>query len=139
MSLHAGLRYWAKGIYPTEAGTEVLIRSGWADRLARSGWVDEGDWVDSIDGPIYYPRVGEYLNTGGHSGGERRQLRVIASFLGQRYTEDGDYVTVWLNDDLSGVDQSFVLLVMSAVGHAAGLHESWGSEPFPWQEPDEEE
>lgn len=131
--LHAAIRAWAKGMYPAEAGAELLIRSGWADRLDRSGFVD---WAR--DDTTAWPKVGEFLEDAGHlSGGERRQVRLIASFLGQRQalygdTEDGTARNrTVLDDDLPGVGRGFIRLVMSAVGHAAGLHESGGN-PLPW-------
>jgi hypothetical protein len=132
-ALHTAIRAWAKGLYPTEAGAELLIRSGWADRLNGGGWVD---WSD--DETTAFPKVGDYLrNTGYMSGGERRQIRLIASFLSQEqglYPAEGDAapnLRTVLGEDLPGVDRSFIRLVQSAVGHAAGLHESGGN-PLPW-------
>lgn len=132
-ALHAAIRAWAKGLYPLEAGAELLIRSGWADRINASGWVS---W--SEDEEHAWPKVGEFLEHSGYlSGGECRQVRLIASFLGQRQGlyDDGDDGTAGnrtvLENDLPGVDRAFIRLVQSAVGHAAGMHESGGN-PLPW-------
>lgn len=130
------LRAWAKGIYPSEAGVELLIRSGWASKLDSAGWLRASE-----DPPSKYaePRVGDFLRHAGYlSGGERRQITVIASFLGL-LVDDGELVTdaydTQLYEALPGVDQEFIRLVQSAVGHAAGLHEHGGN-PLPWPEGD---
>lgn len=128
------IRAWAKGIYPMMAGAELLIRSGWAERLDRSGYLKESDSREYA-----YPRVGDFLTASGYlSGGEFRQLTVIASFLGQlsRGTDSDEAVVkpyeAQLYEMLPGVDRPFIRLVMSAVGYAAGLHESGGGHPYPW-------
>lgn len=123
--LHDAIRAWARGVYPLEAGAELLIRSGWADRLARDGWVERTD-----GGQLAYPDARGFQRQAGYlSGGEQRQLAIIVSLLGQK----GSVPQVSLHDDLPGVDRGFIRLVMSAVGHAAGLHESGGN-PLPWPE-----
>lgn len=135
---NAALRAWAKGIYPLEAGVELLIRSGWAARLDQSGYVEGGE-----DREYAHPRVGEFLAHGGYlSGGEYRQVTVIASFLGQlARTGDAEALggihpfDMQLYEALPGVDHPFIRLVQSAVGHAAGLHEHGGN-PLPWPEGD---
>jgi len=108
------LRAWAKGIYPTEAATELLIRSN----AARQGdpWVQPGDvpdrwWVD-------FEALARVLNEGSHhSGGERRLLSIAASLGG--YTPDG----FDLGDALPGLDREHLALVVAAVAHAGGSHE----------------
>jgi hypothetical protein len=133
--LHAAIRAWAKGMYPLEAGAELLCRTGWAGRIDRSGYVELSE-----DGKRAWPKVGEFLQAAGYlSGGECRQVRLIASFLGQQQGlyddgEDGDprNRTV-LENDLPGTDHDFIRLVQVAVGHAAGLHEHGGN-PLPWPE-----
>jgi hypothetical protein len=130
--LHAGIRAWAKGMYPLEAGAELLCRTGWAARLDGAGYVE---W--SEDGQYAWPKVGQFLRDAGYmSGGERRQVRLIASFLGQAQgmydRDDGDpRDRTVLENDLPGTDHDFIRLVQSAVGHAAGLHEHGGN-PLPW-------
>lgn len=138
--LHTAVRAWAKGIYPLEAGAELLCRTQWAGRLDRGGWVE---WSDNPRRMYAHPRAGEFLVHAGYlSGGERRQLTVIASFLGQLASDGSttaldDYppYDLQMYEALPGVDQSFIRLVQSAVGHAAGLHEHGGN-PLPW--PDDE-
>lgn len=108
------LRAWAKGIYPTEAATELLIRSN----AARQGdpWVQPGDvpdrwWVD-------FEALARVLNEGSHhSGGERRLLSIAASLGG--CTPDG----FDLGDALPGLDREHLALVVAAVAHAGGSHE----------------
>ena len=82
--LHTALRAWAKGIYPTEAAVELLIRTG----LASTGdtWVQPGEdpgwwWID-------FEGLAGALNEGTpHSGGERRLLSIAASLGG--YSPEG--------------------------------------------------
>jgi hypothetical protein len=101
------LRAWAKGIYPTEAATELLIR--FADgRFASAGrpWTNNsshGAWID-------FDLIGD--NCGAYSGGEQRVLMIIASIGG------GEPVD--MNWALSGLDRQSLDLVLSAVAHAAG-------------------
>lgn len=142
-TLHAALRAWARGIYPLEAGVELMCRTNWAQKIDQNGYVSWTEAEDTTDGkPMAYPRVGDYLRGayGYLSGGERRQALVISSFLGQDRTTDGDEATgahPWacsLYEDLPGVDESFIRLVGTAVFHATGFHER-GGYPLPW--PDE--
>ncbi|WP_285132093.1 hypothetical protein [Propionibacterium freudenreichii] len=66
------LRAWAKGIYPSEAGVELLIRSGRAV-------YDGAPWI-TRDGDIAWIDVDELLReTGAWSGGEQRLVRIAAS------------------------------------------------------------
>lgn len=113
-ALHAALRAWARGIYPTEAAVELLIRSG----LARAGdpWVQPGDdpgwwWLDT-------DALRAALDEGTHhSGGERRVLSVVASLGG--HSPDG----FALSEALPGLDRNHLALVLAALAHAAGSHE----------------
>lgn len=112
--LHDALRAWAKGIYPTEAATELLIRSN----AARQGdpWVQPGDdpgwwWID-------FEGLAAALNEGTHhSGGERRILSIAASLGG--HTPEG----FSLGDALPGLGREHLALVMAAFAHAGGSHE----------------
>lgn len=113
------LRKWAKGSLPDMAGVELLIRSGWAERM------DKGNWITS-EGGYAWPRVAQYLEAGRTlSGGERRQLTLIASMMGQRMDEDAPPVASTLSNDLCGTDHSFIRLFQKAVGIAAGMYETW--------------
>lgn len=104
-----GLRAWARGLYPTEAAVELLIR-GFG---ARGPWVKPSDdgrmfWIDTdvlVDRGVHGP----------HSGGERRVLSVVASLLGAEPVD--------LSDALPGLDREKVALVLAAMAHAAGSHE----------------
>jgi len=139
-TVHEGIRAWAKGIYPLEAGAELLCRTQWGQRLENTGYLS---WSD--DDEYAWPRMGDFVkaNYGTLSGGERRQCLVISSFLGQDRTTDGDEANgthPWacsLYEDLPGVDESFIRLVGTAVFHAAGFHER-GGYPLPWPEDDDE-
>ena len=78
----AGLRVWAKGIYPLEAGVELLIRTS-GGRFASSAlpWIRAGEdpgwwWVD-VD------QLTED-NLAAYSGGETRMLGIAAALLGGR-------------------------------------------------------
>jgi hypothetical protein len=125
--VHEALRRWAKGLYPLEAGVELLIRA-FDGRFASQGqpWVQQGDdpgwwWIDV-----------EQMNEDNYaalSGGETRVLRIAASLL------DGEPVD--LSRNLAGIDREHVQLVLAAIAHASGSHEHSGwagadhSEPFP--------
>ena len=114
IELHTALRAWAKGIYPTEAAVELLIRTG----LASTGdtWVQPGEdpgwwWID-------FEGLAGALNEGTpHSGGERRLLSIAASLGG--YSPEG----FGLADALPGLDRKRLALVLAAVAHAGGSHE----------------
>jgi hypothetical protein len=50
---HAELRIWARGLYPLEAATELLIRAGfarrhhhWVVREPSGGTDPDTDWID---------------------------------------------------------------------------------------------
>lgn len=111
-----GLRAWAKGIYPLEAGVELLLRVC-EGRFARPGnpWVEPGAdpgwwWID-ID------QLTED-NLGAVSGGEARILRIAASLLG------GPSVNLY--ETIPGLDRELADLVLAAVAHACGSHEHAG-------------
>lgn len=131
--LHTALRAWARGIYVSEAGVELMIRSEWAERIAGAGFAN---W--SEDRRYCHPEVGLFLQQGGYlSGGEYRQVTMIASLLGQlvKASNDPEGVTspydAQLYECIPGVDEEFIRLFMSAVGHASGLPDRGGN-PLPW-------
>lgn len=126
----AAIRNWADGMLPLMAGAELLIRSDWAERLDRAGYLEASE---NPAREYAYPRAGEYLVKAGYlSGGERRQLTIIASFFGQ-LARDGETTALdsyppydlQLYELLPGVDQSFVRLVSTAVLLANGIHQRW--------------
>lgn len=109
----AGLRAWAKGLYPLEAAVELLV--GFAGgRFATPGhpWIQPSDqpgrwWLD--------PSRISNDTIGALSGGEQRVLRIVSSLAG------GEPVD--LSENLSGLDRPTTGLVLAAVAHAAGSHE----------------
>lgn len=116
LGVHAGLRAWAKGSYPLEAGVELLIRTS-AGRFASSAqpWVRRGDdpgwwWID-VD------RLTEE-HFGALSGGEVRLLRIAASLLGAQ--------PVNLSQEIPGLDRDNLQLVLAGIAHACGSHEHSG-------------
>ena len=115
------LREWAKGSYPQEAGTELLLR-GFGGRFAAPGnpWISRGTTPEGgSDGPwIDFAAIPEHASSGAYSGGERRFLLLAASF--------GEGVPVVLSDILSGLDRETVILALAAVSHAAGSHQHSG-------------
>ena len=110
-----GLRAWAKGLYPTEAAVELLIRTN--KHRAGQPWIFKCDdtWEDRADWyGVDFERIPD--NIGWASGGERRILLIAAS-LGS------GQVNVNLNDALPGMDREHVRLVLAAMAHANGSHE----------------
>lgn len=110
-TINEALRAWACGIYPTEAGVELLIRSGPS--------VYEGaPWI-TRDGDIAWIDVDELLRESGTwSGGERRMVRIAASLLGGPAVD--------LSEDVPGLDRELADLVLAAIAHANGSHEHGG-------------
>lgn len=112
-----GLRAWVRGIYPLEAGVELLIRSC-GGRFASSGmrWVQPGEdpgwwWVD-VDQL-------SANNFAALSGGETRILSIAAALLGG--------TPVNLYDAIPGLDRDHAQLVLAALAHACGSHEHRGA------------
>ncbi len=105
---HDAVREWARGMYATEAGAELLIREGlvsetrpWIKRLS--------DTRSAIDGEILAQEMGVW------SGGEQRIVRIALSLLG--------YDPVDLSEELAGLDRDELSLVLAAIAHAGGSHE----------------
>jgi hypothetical protein len=104
-----GLRAWAKGLYPTEAAAELLIR-------ALDGRLLNGPWIEPTGGDMYWFDA-DHVDDGGYlSGGEQRILRIAASLASSSYQ-------ISLSDQLSGLDRKTLALVLAAVAHANGSHE----------------
>jgi len=113
------LRAGARGIYPLEAGTSLLIECGnWLHRedftsrfITAGTSISDGitllastDWEAAVTAL----HAGELPA----SGGERRMLLLAASIAGG--------TPVSLNDTLPGIDQRNASLVISAIRHACG-------------------
>lgn len=113
------VRAWARGIYPTEAGVELLIRHGktiyegapWLTEIEPSS--DGRPRMVGVDVDVLLDHAGAW------SGGEQRVVRVAASFLGGPPVD--------LGEDVPGMDRACMKLVLAAMAHAAGTHED--SEP----------
>ena len=109
--INQAVREWARGMYPLEAGAELLIRQGrviyegapWLDDLGRTPRMVSVDAGKLLEG------------TGGLSGGEQRIVRIAASLL--------DGTPVNLSDEVTGLDRESLLLVLAAIAHANGSHE----------------
>jgi hypothetical protein len=117
--LHHALRACAAGIYPTEAGVDLLIgHDTWLHRRDFTGpFVHTG--VSLTDGITTMAEVDwaaaiTALDAGDLpcSGGEQRMLRLAASIAGG--------TPVSLRDTLTGIDHRNVQLVITAVLHASG-------------------
>ncbi|MET3808697.1 hypothetical protein ABIB25_005727 [Nakamurella sp. UYEF19] len=131
------LREWARGMFTTEAATELLIES-FRGRFAALGnpWVQPGDengaWIDFDAIPS---------QVAGLSSGERALLSIAAAIGGSARVNLGDVVC--------SLDSRHLGLVLAALAHANGSHRhhasgfetpAGGSNPrtshicFPWSE-----
>jgi hypothetical protein len=107
----AGLREWARGSTTLVAATELLIRSGFAQKGRPWVHFDEErqrPWID-------FDEIPDLI--GGRSGGEKRLLRIAAS-LG------GASTSIVLGDEVAGLDRFRIELVSIAIIHAAGFTET---------------
>jgi hypothetical protein len=127
----AALREWARGSYPLEAATELLICTQ-RGRFVETGtpWVHVEDngraWID-------FDELAGALDEGGPwSGGERRLL-ILAVSLG---ADAG-----LLGSNVPGLDRDTLALVVAAVSHAGGSHEHtpppilWDEDGQPYRNP----
>jgi len=110
------LRTWARGIYPDEAGAELLI--GHASFLHRADFTSRfistpgnGTGLAAIDWPAAIAALNDSLPC---SGGEQRMLRLAASLAGG--------IPVNLRDALTGIDDRGIQLVIKDDMHR--LHRS---------------
>jgi len=123
-SLPAALRACARGIYPLEAGVDLLIshacwphREDFQDEFIHTGisitdgatTMAEIDWQAAISA-----LDARHLPC---SGGEERMLRLAASLAG--------VIPVSLRDTLTGIDHRNIELLITAILHA------WGQRPEP--------
>lgn len=110
---HAGLRAWAKGLYPLEAAVELLVRVS-DGRFANPGY----PWIQPCDQPGWWWLDHEAITEDSLcalSGGEQRVLRIVASLAGGTPAN--------LYADLPGLDRELMALVLAAMAHANGSHE----------------
>lgn len=119
--LHAGLRAWARGLFPLEAATELLIRAGCA--RAQDPWVrrapsrtDRPDavWID-------FAAVSAFVEP--MSAGERQLLLFAASLSG---VDDAPAVRL---GELMSVEPRRLALLVAALAHAGGRHDVWRTAP----------
>lgn len=104
----AKVRAWAKGMYPLEAGVELLIRHGIA--------IYQGaPWIEDLGDRAYLDVDRLLAHSGAWSGGEQRIVRIAASLLGGPPVD--------LGNELPGLDREGVELVLAAIAHASGSHE----------------
>jgi hypothetical protein len=116
--LASQLRARARGIYPDEAGVELLI--GHAVFLDRADFTSRfssipGAGLAAIDWPAAIAALDDSLPC---SGSENRMLRLAASLAGG--------TPVNLRDTLTGLDDRNIQLVIHAVLHASGHRPSSG-------------
>lgn len=106
---HEALREWARGMRHLEAGTELLIRTGFAtpDRP----WVLHGPWID-------HTLIAD--NISGMPSGDQRILRIAAMLL--------DPGADSLGDHLASTGRPRLELVLAAVAHAAGSRTGYNVE-----------
>ena len=114
------LRAWARGIYPDEAGAELLI--GHASFLHRADFTSrfisipgDGAGLAAIDWAAAIAALDDSMPC---SGGENRMLRLAASLAAG--------IPVNLRDALTGIDGRGIQLVLQAVLHASGHRPSSG-------------
>ena len=117
-AITTALRAGAAGLYPDEAGTELLIRHGGIlHRPDFTGFVHTGTsisdgttlmaWIDR-DAAITALHRGELPL----SGGEQRLLRLAASIASGTPAS--------LREDIPGLDNQNLKLITTAIHHAAG-------------------
>jgi hypothetical protein len=110
-NVHDGIRSWAKGIYPTEAAVELLIRTGLA--------TDDAGFYGDTDGPFIELRADKIIDRArSYSHSQEKILRLVISLLGEQ--------DINLNDAFRGLDRTNLQLALAAISHAAGAHEMTG-------------
>lgn len=109
-TLHESVRAWARGILPTEAGAELLIRQG---RV-----YDGAPWIENYGDVAAIDTDKLLYESGAWSGGEQRIVRLAASLLGGPAVD--------LSDNIPGLDRRNLALVLAALAHAGGSHQDSG-------------
>jgi hypothetical protein len=114
--LVAALRACAAGLYPLEAGTELLIANGtFLHRDDFTGkFIDNGISDGTPMAAIAWDAAITALSTGGLpcSGGEGRILQLSASLAAG--------IPVDLRDSITGLDDDNAALLITAILHATG-------------------
>lgn len=114
--LVAALRACAAGLYPLEAGTELLICNGtFLHRDDFTGkFIDHGISDGTPMAAIAWDAAITALSTGGLpcSGGEGRILQLSASLAAG--------IPVDLRDSITGLDDDNAALLITAILHATG-------------------
>jgi hypothetical protein len=115
-TLAAGLRAYAQGLCCLEAAAELLIAQSWLHRddfasrfITVHPGIGSGQPLTVIDWPAVITALGSSLPC---SGGEQRLLKLTASLA--------DGIPVDLRDTLSGLDDSNIQLLVTAIRHASG-------------------
>jgi hypothetical protein len=125
------LRAWAKSIYPLEAATELLIRTGHAHRYTRHDADTGRPWLDFTDA------AADVWPGGALSGGERALIAVAVSLsdvvptftaaADRRPFPDSDATSWWaafsLAETIPRIDRKNLDLVLAAIAHAGGSHD----------------
>ena len=106
------LRTWAAGSYPIEAATELLIRA-FNGRFIQPGqpWIH----TTGCDPWIEFADITQET-TGVCSGGERRVLAIAAAL--------GTHTQLDLVANITGLDHTHAHLVLAALAHAMGSHDT---------------
>ncbi len=115
-TLAAGLRAHAQGLCCPEAAAELLIAQSWLHRddftsrfITIHPGTGSGQPAAIIDWAAVIAALGSSLPC---SGGEQRLLKLTASLA--------DGIPVDLRDTLSGLDDSNIQLLVTAIRHASG-------------------
>lgn len=121
--LHTQLRAWARGMYPLEAATDLVIRTGfarpgspWVQRTPSGGTAPDDIWID-------FAQIPEHV--GPMSSGERRLLLFAASLSD---VHDAPEVRI---GDLVSVDPARLTLLAAAIEHAGGRRDAWPNTDAP--------
>ncbi|WP_454049858.1 hypothetical protein [Cellulomonas sp. Marseille-Q8402] len=119
--LHPRLRAWARGLFPLEAATELLIRAGFA--RAQDPWVrrepsdanpSDAVWID-------FAAVSAFVEP--MSAGERRVLLFAASLSG---VDDAPAIRL---GEMMSVEPRRLALLVAALAHAGGRRDVWWTAP----------
>ena len=114
-ALAAGLRAHAQGLHCLQAAAELLISQDWLRRPEFTRFITVHHLAGSGPAPavVDWPAVIGALGQGlACSGGERRMLKITASLA--------DGIPVDLQEAVTGLDDSNIELLVTAIRRAAG-------------------